>query len=56
MENPPQACSAGLIFRQKEPNNLETPLDQVDSYLILAELFFIHSHFPKPPDDPKEDS
>src|SRR5439155_3714764 len=39
---------AGLIIRQKEPNNLETPLDQVDSYLTPTELFYIRSHFPAP--------
>src|SRR6202163_526537 len=40
--------SAGLIIRQKEPTNLETPLDQVDSYLTPTELFYIRSHFPAP--------
>src|SRR5438105_6958093 len=40
--------SAGLIIRQKEPTNLETPLDQVDSYLTPTELFYIRSHFPTP--------
>src|SRR3989454_3473774 len=35
-------------MRQKEPNNLETPLDQVDSYLTPTELFYIRSHFPAP--------
>src|SRR5882724_9547088 len=40
--------SAGLIIRQKEPTNLETPFDQVDSYLTPAELFYIRSHFPAP--------
>jgi hypothetical protein len=43
-----QTSSAGLIIRQKEPANLETPLDQVDSYLTPTELFYIHSHFPAP--------
>src|SRR3982075_1636597 len=38
----------GLIIRQKEPSNLETPLDQVDSYLTPTELFYIRSHFPAP--------
>jgi DMSO/TMAO reductase YedYZ molybdopterin-dependent catalytic subunit len=38
----------GLIIRQKEPNNLETPLDQVDSFLTPTELFYIRSHFPAP--------
>jgi DMSO/TMAO reductase YedYZ molybdopterin-dependent catalytic subunit len=43
-----QICSAGLIIRQKQPTNLETPLDQVDSYLTPTELFYIRSHFPAP--------
>src|SRR5947207_5974443 len=43
-----EAHSAGLIIRQKEPANLETPLDQVDSYLTPTELFYIRSHFPAP--------
>jgi DMSO/TMAO reductase YedYZ molybdopterin-dependent catalytic subunit len=43
-----QTHAAGLIIRQKEPTNLETPLDQVDSYLTPAELFYIRSHFPAP--------
>jgi DMSO/TMAO reductase YedYZ molybdopterin-dependent catalytic subunit len=44
--------SVGLIIRQKEPVNLETPLDQVDSYLTPAELFYIRSHFTAPTMDP----
>jgi DMSO/TMAO reductase YedYZ molybdopterin-dependent catalytic subunit len=40
--------STGMIIRQKEPNNLETPLDQVDSYLTPTELFYIRSHFSAP--------
>ena len=43
-----QFSSAGLIIRQKEPNNLETPFDQVDSFLTPTELFYIRSHFPAP--------
>lgn len=43
-----QTYSAGLIIRQKEPSNMETPLDQVDSYLTPTELFYIRSHFPAP--------
>ena len=38
----------GLITRQKEPKNLETPFDQVDSFLTPTELFYIRSHFPAP--------
>jgi hypothetical protein len=36
-----QTHSVGLFIRQKEPANLETPLDQVDSYLTPTELFDI---------------
>src|SRR5712664_1337646 len=43
-----QTRSAGLIIRPKEPANLETPLDQVDSYLTPTELFYIRSHYPAP--------
>ena len=43
-----ELASAGLIIRQKEPANLETPIDQVDSYLTPTDLFYIRSHFPTP--------
>jgi hypothetical protein len=43
-----KTSSSGLIIRQKEPNNLETPFDQVDSFLTPTELFYIRSHFPTP--------
>jgi DMSO/TMAO reductase YedYZ molybdopterin-dependent catalytic subunit len=43
-----QSSSVGLIIRQQEPKNLETPFEQVDSYLTPMELFFIRSHFPAP--------
>src|SRR5439155_20641578 len=43
-----RASSAGLIIRQKDPTNLETPFDQVDSYLTPTELFYIRSHYPAP--------
>jgi DMSO/TMAO reductase YedYZ molybdopterin-dependent catalytic subunit len=48
MAKAPHACSAGLIIRQKEPTNLETPLDQADSYLTPTELFYVRSHCPAP--------
>jgi len=38
----------GLILREKEPANLETPFDQVDSYITPTELFYIRSHFAAP--------
>ncbi|MCU1259324.1 MAG: sulfite oxidase-like oxidoreductase [Bryobacterales bacterium] len=44
--------SSGLIIRQKEPRNLETPLDEVDSFLTPTELFYIRSHFPIPKLEP----
>jgi DMSO/TMAO reductase YedYZ molybdopterin-dependent catalytic subunit len=40
--------SVGLIIRQKEPHNLETPVDQVRSFLTPTELFYIRSHFAAP--------
>src|SRR5437867_11489108 len=43
-----QSSSVGLIIRQKEPRNLETPFDQVSSFLTPTELFYIRSHFPAP--------
>ena len=43
-----EAYAVGLIIREKEPTNPETPLDQVDSYLTPTELFYIRSHFPAP--------
>src|SRR5438876_2330084 len=43
-----QFSSAGLTIRQKEPKNLESPFDRIDSYLTPTELFYIRSHFPTP--------
>src|ERR1700754_3703535 len=43
-----QLSSGGLIIRQKEPKNLETPFDGIESYLTPTELFYIRSHFPTP--------
>jgi DMSO/TMAO reductase YedYZ molybdopterin-dependent catalytic subunit len=43
-----QSTSLGLIIRQKEPVNLETPFDQVDSYLTPTGLFYVRSHFLAP--------
>jgi DMSO/TMAO reductase YedYZ molybdopterin-dependent catalytic subunit len=47
-EQPDQASSVGLIIRQKEPHNLETPMDQVRSFLTPTGLFYIRSHFAVP--------
>jgi DMSO/TMAO reductase YedYZ molybdopterin-dependent catalytic subunit len=43
-----QAPSAGLVIRQMEPKNLESPFDRIGSYLTPTELFYIRSHFPAP--------
>ncbi|MEA2942751.1 MAG: hypothetical protein QOD09_3280 [Bradyrhizobium sp.] len=44
--------AVGLIIRQKDPNNLEMPFDQLDDFITPAELFYIRSHFPTPQLDP----
>lgn len=43
-----QPSSMGMVIRQKEPKNLESPFDQIDSFLTPTELFYIRSHFPTP--------
>src|ERR1700682_5454571 len=42
----------GLIIRQKDPNNLEMPFDQLGEFITPSELFYIRSHFPTPELDP----
>jgi DMSO/TMAO reductase YedYZ molybdopterin-dependent catalytic subunit len=42
----------GLIIRQKDPNNLEMPFDQLEDFITPSELFYIRSHFPTPKLDP----
>ena len=44
--------SVGLIIRQKDPNNLEMPFDQLGDFITPTELFYIRSHFPTPRLDP----
>ena len=44
--------AVGLIIRQKDPNNLEMPFDQLGDFITPAELFYIRSHFPTPELDP----
>jgi hypothetical protein len=44
--------AVGLIIRQKDPNNLEMPFDQLGDFITPAELFYIRSHFPTPQIDP----
>jgi DMSO/TMAO reductase YedYZ molybdopterin-dependent catalytic subunit len=44
----PPSSQVGLIIRQKEPTNLEAAVDQIDTFLTPAELFYIRDHFPAP--------
>src|ERR1700730_12342528 len=44
-ERPP---ALGLIVRQTEPRDLETPFDQINSYFTPTDLFYIRSHFTAP--------
>ena len=52
VKNPNLAGTAmrpvGLIIRQKDPNNLEMPFDQLGDFITPADLFYIRSHFPAP--------
>ena len=48
VKNDHRSSSSGLIIRQQDPKNLETPFDQIDSFLTPTELFYIRSHFPAP--------
>ena len=43
-----KSSSNGLIIRQHDPKNLETPFDQLDSFLTPTELFYIRNHFAPP--------
>ena len=40
-----------MIIREKEPANLEMPLEALDAFLTPSEQFYIRSHFPVPPAD-----
>src|ERR1700738_5620971 len=42
----------GLIIRQKDPNNLEMPFDQLEDFITPSELFYVRSHFQTPKLDP----
>lgn len=35
----------GLVSRQKGPNNLEAPFDQLGDFITPTELFYMRSHF-----------
>ncbi|MDQ3257918.1 MAG: sulfite oxidase [Acidobacteriota bacterium] len=45
--NAPQQ-PAGLIIRQKQPENLEFPFSTLDSFLTPNNRFYVRSHFPVP--------
>jgi DMSO/TMAO reductase YedYZ molybdopterin-dependent catalytic subunit len=49
---PADVRPVGLIIRQKDPNNLEMPFEQLGDFITPTELFYIRSHFPTPPLDP----
>jgi hypothetical protein len=41
----------GLVSRQKGPNNLEVPFDQLGEFITLTELFYMRRHcFMQQPD------
>src|SRR6202045_5088578 len=44
----PATRPVGLIIRQKDPNNLEMPFDQLGDFITPTELFYIRSHFATP--------
>jgi DMSO/TMAO reductase YedYZ molybdopterin-dependent catalytic subunit len=48
LTRPHPPLSVGLIIRQIEPKVLETPTNQVGSFLTPTELFYIRSHSPAP--------
>jgi DMSO/TMAO reductase YedYZ molybdopterin-dependent catalytic subunit len=50
--SPADVRPVGLIIRQKDPNNLEMPFDQLGDFITPTELFYIRSHFPTPALDP----
>ena len=52
MNSDERRAPVGLVMRQRQPDNLETPVDQADSYLTPTELFYIRSHFPTPELEP----
>ena len=52
MMEKPHRKSAEMIVRQAEPLNLETPLDQADTFITPTELFYVRSHFDTPRIDP----
>jgi DMSO/TMAO reductase YedYZ molybdopterin-dependent catalytic subunit len=46
------APQSGLIIRESEPVNLESPFDQLNEFLTPNDLFYVRSHFTAPQLDP----
>jgi DMSO/TMAO reductase YedYZ molybdopterin-dependent catalytic subunit len=45
---PASASRAGLIVRENEPPNLESPFELLDGLLTPNHLFYVRNHFPVP--------
>ena len=43
----------GMIVRQEQPRNLETPLSALDGEVVPNEHFFVRNHFAEPGVEPK---
>lgn len=41
-------AQGGMIIREREPVNLESPFDRLDEFLTSNDLFYIRSHFKAP--------
>ena len=46
--NPEAQTFAGLIVRERNPENLEFPFSALNSFVTPAEQFFVRSHFGVP--------
>jgi DMSO/TMAO reductase YedYZ molybdopterin-dependent catalytic subunit len=44
----PRAAAAGMIIREKEPENLESDFASLDSFLTPNDTFYVRSHFSVP--------
>lgn len=45
---PASLAASGLILRESDPLNLESPFDQLEDFLTPNDLFYLRSHFPVP--------
>ena len=39
---------AGLIIRQKDPNNLEMPFENLNGFITPTPSFYVRTHYPVP--------